>query len=1126
MRLHKILYGLCCMAVLALSSCHEDLSELGGGEQIPDGKVKVYFTTSLPQPQTLQTRSLRPELNAEQQQSLDVILYVFSADGFLLDKAKAQQVSTSTKQVTRPVLDQYGNETGTTTTVTVPDETKFSVVLTKTTNKRIVHFVAYEGASSAQAFTAENFFGNAQSIIGGFKTGTTSGIDDGYWQRVVLDNGITTNEGLFNRVPLVRNFAQVSVKNEASNFTFQGFVVVGAPTSGAVAPYNESKGAFQEYMADYTPHAEAAKTYTQLSTDGYKGYLPQGVQFNSAAPADGDFSLNARCIYETPNADGANKGRVFLIIKGRYNNRTQYYKADLVYNGKHGPEFYNVLRNMKYQMTIKSVSGNGESSIAAAMVAPASNNLSSSTQTMAINNISDGTSQRLEVSDTYICDQDGGTVVFYYKYTDVSGTVNNDLISIFAEDKNIFSESQYWDSTDPDLIGSSSLSNGANDATGNWAGWKKVTLSVKDPSALPLESILKLFVDQGKMTQAQKTAYTAAGAEFLSRNVTVDVRNPYKMKVECPTTKVNNNQAKVAMVINLFIEEPNPQLFPLEFYIEPESKSICPNSAQRTVTHGSQTYDATMATNVGPCQYDASQGQTFQYVRTVTYEEFQAIKANATAANGKLQVINGVTYYAVPCNFITNAAGENSTTVWAKNTYYELAGDAFYNDDPAFASRVATITGTQYLGKGQDITLTFTPARTGTFTITWNEGGETSTSTVTVANNQVNTEMSVTYKTRTFDKSDISAVVSATVNGRQQTVSATSQNTHRHLIHFPKNMFKITMGLGGTFTAQGMSMFVYGTNPDNLFASGSTNVNADGLIYDTYTFDYDLAGNGTLKNSVTTDQLKNWKMRFRPWDPLWDSYWGYKNTQKQDYTIEEITNAIAEGSWNDLPLVILTANQEAIITGTDYLGKGQTIELTFIAMEAGSHSITFHEGTKTKTENVNVTSSQVGTVITVPYTTQTFAETNIYAEIQQPTQSSLTAPSKNQHRHLISFPQGMFKIQKWDGTPIGAECTGVSYYLISGDNTSYACGSTGADANGLQNSYTFDFDRIQSGALASAATPAEIENWTFRFRPWDNYWDAYLCYKNTNKVEYKLSELVDALNNNSWNDLPLIVIER
>ena len=105
-----------------------------------------------------------------------------------------------------------------------------------------------------------------------------------------------------------------------------------------------------------------------------------------------------------------------------------------------------------------------------------------------------------------------------------------------------------------------------------------------------------------------------------------------------------------------------------------------------------------MATNIGPCQYDASQGQTFQYVRTVTYDEFLAIKEN-----GESQVINGVTYYAVPCNFITNTAGESSTTVWAKNTYYELAGDAFYNDDPAFASRVATITGTQDLGKGQDI---------------------------------------------------------------------------------------------------------------------------------------------------------------------------------------------------------------------------------------------------------------------------------------------------------------------------------------------------------------------------------------------------------------------------------------
>ena len=127
-----------------------------------------------------------------------------------------------------------------------PTLRQFTVQLPNSSAKRIIHFVA-------------NISDQYNGIDAGHEDGVMSSLyvetdADAYWQRMVFDAGISDAENASDNafrndviVPLIRNYARVTVKNEAKGFTFMGFKVYNTRTQGSIAAYDSNNGTFAEF---------------------------------------------------------------------------------------------------------------------------------------------------------------------------------------------------------------------------------------------------------------------------------------------------------------------------------------------------------------------------------------------------------------------------------------------------------------------------------------------------------------------------------------------------------------------------------------------------------------------------------------------------------------------------------------------------------------------------------------------------------------------------------------------------------------------------------------------------------------------------------------------------------------
>jgi hypothetical protein len=303
--------------------------------------------------------------------------------------------------------------------------------LNQTDSKRIVHFVANISENDIKDKLS---FGSESLLIGGL---TTMGTDDAYWQRVEFPNGIYGTEdadgviivasevaALMKKVPLVRNFAKITVTEDLNNFEFEGFAVLNTPDRGSVAPYLGGK------FADYVNDEDVCFDYSELLAQGYNGFSPSGMTLtNTAAP--GEFNTAAKYMYERRFSTDR---PTCIIVKGKYGNdgASTYYKIDLGKKDAEG-EFvsYNILRNFVYAVTIQSVNGSGKATVEEAINAVAFNNIYTSTDLQSLLNISNGT-DRLFVNFTNRILVSDAAVELKYKYlnagTSDNGSIKTDMI--------------------------------------------------------------------------------------------------------------------------------------------------------------------------------------------------------------------------------------------------------------------------------------------------------------------------------------------------------------------------------------------------------------------------------------------------------------------------------------------------------------------------------------------------------------------------------------------------------------------------------------------------------------------------------------------------------------------------
>lgn len=497
------------------------------------------------------------------------------------------------------------------------DRVEFTIALPQHPSACSVHFVANCPATTSIMSEAD-----MTSLV-------TSGTQDAYWQRVAVDNLIASNETLktaletkLTKIPLIRNFAKVTVglASTVKGFQLQGYTLINVPTSGTIVPYNTEKGKFESYNT-----AGTGLGYAALKANGYNGFMPMGVQYNTDVPST---VTNTSAIY-TYESKAREENNTALIVYGTYtaDNGTKtsgYYKVDFLTSDD---EYYDILRNIHYNVTINSVLGAGYPTAAAAAAAAAGNNISASTDTKNLLNISDGTS-RLFVDEIakHIVTSQAVTIKFRYEPT-IGGTPSNGSANVTCSKA---------DATDA-VIRSFSVA----EADGS-DGWRTITITPKDLPAAGSVYIEELTIKAG----------------HLSRTVTLYLHRPYAMSVAC--TLASQNTVKAAVTVNTTIPAGlTEEIFPLVFDIEDTQLCLSPDASKTNV-------QGTVPVTTDPSIINTSK-ETFHYKRTLTWEQYNSTNPAiiTTGANGK----------TFPTHFVTNKA-VTGVTVYVKS---ELFGEAAHN---------------------------------------------------------------------------------------------------------------------------------------------------------------------------------------------------------------------------------------------------------------------------------------------------------------------------------------------------------------------------------------------------------------------------------------------------------------
>ena len=652
-------------------------------------------------------------------------------------------------------------------------ETTFEVTLTVTDQPRIIHFIA-------NCPVEQILYGHEASIIGNMYTTKANYVEEdrtehetAYWARIevpyilVEETSVGSGKyrpipgilGSFQCVPMLRNYAQVVVKDGANTteFEFLGFTLYNTIDLGTVAPYNNTTQKFQNFVNSatgkpykypnlaYKGHALAAaelNTSLELDSttdDGYKWYTDENPFY----------MYERKVSVKTDEEEKWSESPPHVIIKGRYNGKINYYKVDLVYNvfekdedGKDTDKvtdivYYNILRNFRYQFTISEVVGEGYNTVPDAINGSTSNNLAGSSTTSKFTNISDKVG-RIWVSYTDTTLVSNNEITLKYKYVpNISDNtaadyeeVHNELVTL----EGIVG----GEVIDTYQVAGSDVNDG-----GTWDGFREVTLTIKNPEDMTKEQAIMVRTDNANLT----------------REVRYYLKNAYPLEVEC-TPKV---EARIGAPVEVDIKLPvglTEDMFPLDLDIEVYDMTLSPDASKNT-----------LPVVTGPSTIDAKNGAvTFHFVKTFeTKEEYDAITTVGT------QKILKTYWY-------TNMAA-NESRVYVSNKYFTEASDNFVNAK-SFVSLTLNNGNTVREGAGRTVSATLElPESDNSYTsrnikftlegLSRNGSTEpfyiTPTSRTVTINNLVTTDANSTLKITAEE--DSYAMISASVGRRRGTFS-------------------------------------------------------------------------------------------------------------------------------------------------------------------------------------------------------------------------------------------------------------------------------------------------------------------------------------------------------------------
>ena len=681
------------LALLALSvSCQrvdlpEDQSE--NPADLPLGAIgsKAEITFSIANMMDVETKVVIDTVDVN-----TLHLIVFDESGMLVEVCEATELGQS----------DHGSHKG---------GRHYTVTLTVTDQPRIIHYVG-------NCPVDQIVYGHETSIIGNMyvdrnRSDSRTTYETSYWARIEVpfilveekEEGEGENKKIvtslhssiaekFYHVPLLRNYAEITVADETDNtFEFIGYTVYNLIDKGTVAPYNSNTQEFQSFFKTEESDDEEEPifinyTYLKLLNEyHYEGHALTSAKLITDFIRNDDETVKIYeegqpfYIYErkisvmTDEEEKWRESPPHIIIKGRYNNGQPvvsnespiyYYKMDLVYTdnttANEEIKYYNILRNFKYKFNLTKVHDEGYKTLAEAVAGAAGNNISGSSSTSKLTNVSDNDG-RLWVSYTDTTLVSNNAVSLKYKYVpNYYGTegskytkdeIRNDLVNF----ENIVG----------DVI--TKIEVAENDITGDgqWEGYRNVTVYVKSPEAITHQQTLQLKTNSAN----------------LNRQIRYTLRNKLTMEVDC-TPKVSGSMIQPVTVDIKLPTGLTDDMFPLILNMETYDRTLSPdakNEPSIPVTAGTSIIDA-----------DGRRGER-SYYYTVTIPTFDAYRA--LPSSGTMKVYS--TYW------LTNKA-DNASTMYVDNKYFNQASDSWLNYKYTFSDVSCSQAG---VGEGKDVTIEF-----------------------------------------------------------------------------------------------------------------------------------------------------------------------------------------------------------------------------------------------------------------------------------------------------------------------------------------------------------------------------------------------------------------------------------
>ena len=589
-------------------------------------------------------------------------LIVFDENGMLVEVCEATELDKS---------DHIDPDTG----ETHKGGRHYTVTLTLTDEPRIIHYVA-------NCPVEQVVYGHETSIIGNMYVdrnntqGATTTYETSYWARIEVPHILVTEkeEGdkvvvslvddikdKFMHVPLLRNYAEITVTQDENNKKFKvlGFTVYNLLNRGTVAPYNSNTQKFQSFFYTNSEGKIANYLYPTMYNDfNYEGHALTSAALitdlvtikENGVEKVKEFKLGEPFyVYErkvsvmTDEEEKWRESPPHIIIKARYNGGKDvtdqspiyYYKMDLVYTDKDADEikYYNILRNFQYDFNITEIHDEGYSSWEQAVAGAAGNNISGSSSTSKLTNISDNEG-RLWVSYTDITLVTNDAVVFRYKYIpNYYGTEGNEYTKDAVHNELVRFENVYDTLGKPvgDVITGIKVAD--NDASDDW---RDVTIYVNEPTDIIRQQILSLRTNNAN----------------LNRQIRHTLRKKLTMAVECTPKVLGNIKEKVEVKIKL-PEGMTEDMFPLALNMETFDRTLSPDATENTIP-----------VTAGKSIIEGRRDQ-LSYYYTVTIPTFDAYKE---MGNNKV-----VTTY-----WLTNKAA-NASTFYVDNKYFNQASDSWEN---------------------------------------------------------------------------------------------------------------------------------------------------------------------------------------------------------------------------------------------------------------------------------------------------------------------------------------------------------------------------------------------------------------------------------------------------------------